>query len=106
MLKWTGFNIWPEFICRNKSTMVLAVLGILAPALPAVAKATISNFNPGGVYGTDATAINDAGTITGDYGYTDLNAHGFVRAADGTITTFDRRDRPARFPRPLTRPAL
>ena len=29
------------------------------------------------------------GTVTGDYGYTSEQAHGFVRTADGTITAFD-----------------
>jgi hypothetical protein len=38
--------------------------------------------------GTDATAINDVGVVSGRY-YTNYNqSNGFVRASDGTITTF------------------
>ncbi len=38
--------------------------------------------------GTAPRSINPRGEITGDYG--DVNgSHAFVRAADGTITTFD-----------------
>lgn len=39
--------------------------------------------------GTFALAINPAGTITGYSLDTNFVAHGFVRAADGTISTFD-----------------
>ena len=37
---------------------------------------------------TTANAVNDAGTIVGEY--SDANgSHGFIRAADGALTTFD-----------------
>jgi len=39
--------------------------------------------------GTLASFINPAGAITGLYTDTNYAAHGFVRAPDGTITTFD-----------------
>ena len=48
---------------------------------------------PGGnqfdIYPTMGTAINTAGVIAGAYFGTGSVAHGFVRAANGTITTFD-----------------
>ncbi len=46
----------------------------------------------GGNYGTAGTgsfSINPAGIIAGTYTDTNYVAHGFVRAANGTITTFD-----------------
>ena len=42
--------------------------------------------------GTFALGINPAGAITGYYQDADFGYHGFVRAADGTITTFDAPD--------------
>src|ERR1019366_6375757 len=39
--------------------------------------------------GTYASSINRAGAITGDYRDASGTFHGFVRAADGTITDFD-----------------
>jgi hypothetical protein len=44
--------------------------------------------------GTFVTGINDAGTVVGYYGDQDrlnFGFHGFVRAADGSVTTFDFR---------------
>jgi hypothetical protein len=34
-------------------------------------------------------AINPAGAVTGDYTDANFSVHGFLRARDGTITTFD-----------------
>jgi hypothetical protein len=45
--------------------------------------ATITSFDPPG------TAINPAGTITGNYGDANGTIHGFLRAPDGTFTTLD-----------------
>jgi hypothetical protein len=43
-----------------------------------------------GIYqGTEAYAINAAGTITGFYIDANGVSHGFVRVAFGSITTFD-----------------
>jgi hypothetical protein len=39
--------------------------------------------------GTVAGSINDLGVIAGAYGDTNSVVHGFMRSADGTITTFD-----------------
>jgi hypothetical protein len=38
---------------------------------------------------TTATSINDGSVITGSYSGLTLPIHGFVRAANGTITAFD-----------------
>jgi hypothetical protein len=40
-------------------------------------------------YGTVPESINDAGAVTGHYGDASGVFHGFLRAADGKITTFD-----------------
>lgn len=44
---------------------------------------------PVGHLGTSPTGIDTAGDIAGVYEDTGLVNHGFVRATDGTITTFD-----------------
>ena len=44
---------------------------------------------PGSVKGTSPTGINDAGAITGSYADARSVEHGFLRAPDGTFTTFD-----------------
>jgi len=69
--------------------MFLAALCVLESGLQANAKPTFTTFNPGGAYGTDASAINDSGTVAGSYGCTSLQDHGFVRSANGGIATFD-----------------
>jgi uncharacterized membrane protein len=43
----------------------------------------------GAFQGTHANAINDSGVITGGYTDSSGKSHGYVRAVDGTITTFD-----------------
>jgi hypothetical protein len=44
---------------------------------------------PGAFYGTLPVGINPAGAIAGVYADAGAVSHGFVRAPDGTITTFD-----------------
>lgn len=51
--------------------------------------ATYTVFDPIGSRNTRAMSINRSGEITGYYDAGDFNAHGFVRAPDGTISTFD-----------------
>jgi hypothetical protein len=53
---------------------------------------TFTTFDPPGSNLTFASAINPAGTITGSYFDANFVAHGFVRAPDSTITTFDAPD--------------
>ena len=49
---------------------------------------TITTFDAGGL-NTTARAINDEGTVTGDYGDTAERVAAFVRTADGQIDTFN-----------------
>src|SRR5262245_61012362 len=42
-----------------------------------------------GVNGTGAQGINDSGQIVGWYSSNNLYAHGFLRSADGSFTSFD-----------------
>jgi hypothetical protein len=78
-----------RFALCSFSALYLASFGTFGTSLSAEAKGTFATFNPGGVYGTQVNGINESGTVTGDYGYTSEQAHGFVRTIDGTITTFD-----------------
>src|SRR6266567_8050559 len=51
---------------------------------------TITSFDvPGAVNGTLAFAINPAGAITGTYFDANFVPHGFLRAHNGSFTTFD-----------------
>ncbi len=53
---------------------------------------TITSFDvPGAVNGTLAFAINPAGAITGTYFDANFVPHGFLRAHNGSFTTFDLR---------------
>ena len=49
----------------------------------------IRRIHPKGATYTDVESINDGGVVTGFYSGTKNVYHGFVRAADGTVTTFD-----------------
>lgn len=49
----------------------------------------VTSFSVAGASITFATAINASGVIVGQYGNSDLQLHGFVRDAQGNITTFD-----------------
>ena len=60
------------------------------------ASGTITTFDAPGAgtgggddMGTDPNSINTAGVISGYYVDAGFTCHGFVRAANGTITTFD-----------------
>ena len=44
---------------------------------------------PGAVNGTQPSGINSAGVIVGVYADTNFVGHGFLRARDGSFTTFD-----------------
>src|SRR5262245_22362251 len=63
---------------------------VLAFGLAPVAKSqTYTTFDPPGSQGTSPVSINPAGQITGNYVDANFATHGFVRATDGTITSFD-----------------
>jgi hypothetical protein len=66
------------------SAMTLfAALGITAQTFAQKDEGQIITFDAG----TDPVSINPSGEITGDY-FDVSGVHGFVRAADGTITIF------------------
>jgi hypothetical protein len=83
---------------RNTTStiLLLTLLAVHAVHLPGqAAKAAIGSGHqiinidfPGATY-TAATAINDAGVITGTYLDTSNVFHGFLRKADGTMISFD-----------------
>src|SRR5258707_375622 len=71
--------------------VILLVCGLqLYGQQTASGAATYTTFDPlGSVNGTQPLAINPAGAITGFYSDVNFVAHGFVRAPNGTLTTFD-----------------
>src|SRR2546423_9514713 len=69
-------------------SVLAAALCLLASGLPAAAGGKLIKIIVPGSDGTQAYGINDAGSITGGWDQGSL-VHGFVRASDGTITTFD-----------------
>jgi hypothetical protein len=65
------------------------LLAVLAIAVPAARSQTFTTFDPPGSQGTTPTSINPAGQIVGTYFDSNFVTHGFVRAKDGIITSFD-----------------
>src|SRR5260221_6154981 len=51
--------------------------------------ATFTTFDVPGIRGILVQSINTAGAITGFYADANYVVHGFLRARDGTLTTFD-----------------
>lgn len=72
---------------RDSALAILA--GILLSIQSQWARAKIISFDPPGSVRTNPTSINAEGEITGWYLDSNETDHGFVRAGDGTITTFD-----------------
>jgi hypothetical protein len=72
---------------RTGAMVLLALLAIAAQ--PSAWGQTFTTFDPPGSQGTSPVSINPAGQITGNYFDANFATHGFLRAADGTITTFD-----------------
>src|SRR5437899_13105271 len=62
--------------------------GLLGVCSNAFAQSFATFDAPGGE-GTVAVSINQNGAITGDYADARGASHAFLRAPDGTITTFD-----------------
>jgi hypothetical protein len=61
-----------------------------APANALAPVGTFTSFDvPGAVNGTSPASINPAGAITGYYNDVNSAGHGFLRATNGTVTTFD-----------------
>ncbi len=72
---------------RTGAGVLFALLAIAAQ--PSAWGQTFTTFDPPGSQGTTPTSINPAGQITGNYFDANFTTHGFVRAADGTITSFE-----------------
>src|SRR5580698_2922590 len=68
------------------STCILAYLAMGLPALTAAATYVIVDIP--GAAATQITAVNTNGDVTGIYTLPSDKHMGFVRTADGTITTF------------------
>jgi predicted membrane protein len=75
---------------RNCVLTLSAMLFALGISESANAKAIITTFDvPGDIGGTFVRGINAEGAVTGWYADVHNEDHSFVRAVDGTITTFD-----------------
>jgi len=89
----TKFNFAPYFRNVGRSmvwTVLCLAVCMLGLAVSASAqKPIIITFDPTGSVGTQPWSISDSGWITGNW--TDGNGvtHGFVRAPDGAITSYD-----------------
>src|SRR5438552_15944108 len=79
----------PTALALRHGTTALATSLLLLATAPAAAGATFTTFDVNGASATYALGINAGGEVTGDYKDSSGKDHGFVRAADGTITTFD-----------------
>jgi hypothetical protein len=73
---------------RENSHVALATALCLTALSGSAAAATITTFAVPGASDTHAMDINATGSITGYY-FDSAGEHGFVRAPDGTITTFN-----------------
>ena len=67
----------------------LIALSLTLCITPVVRALTITTFDPPDSIVTEVRAINNAGTIAGDFDDSSFVRRGYVRKADGTITTFD-----------------
>jgi uncharacterized membrane protein len=67
----------------------LVALFLAASAPAALAAAQYTTFDVSGASGTAADGVNAKGTVVGTYWDRAYTYHGFIRAANGTITTFD-----------------
>ena len=71
----------------NSLRVCLAVSAFLAPSRSASAQYQFQPIDPPGSVFTIPYGMNDQGVITGFYYLSDHSSHGFVRSAEGTITT-------------------
>ena len=84
-----AFMRLPELALRSAEFALFAALGAWGMCESSNAGVTIMSFDVPGSTETAANSINGKGSITGLYFDGSGAVHGFVRAADGTITTFD-----------------
>jgi hypothetical protein len=75
---------------RENPCAVLATALCLMALGGSAAAATFTTFSVPGAVETFPNSINASGSITGYY-EDSAGLHGFVRAADGTITTFNQK---------------
>src|ERR1041385_8275976 len=77
----------PLRFCAIALTFAAFIAPFNSPSVSA--KALITKFDPPDSVRAFVAGINDSGAIAGDYLDSLHRTHGFVRAPDGTITTFD-----------------
>ncbi len=78
-------------IFRSGTFAACVTLGVMAQAVSAEA-AKWKSIDVPGAAATYSSAINDKGVVTGNWLDSNGLTHGFVRASDGTITSFDPRE--------------
>jgi hypothetical protein len=83
----TGVKQLREGCTRSEALALFAALCNLGSGVSAAAKPIITTFDPPGSDATIALSINASGAIAGYY-RDSVGPHGFMRASDGTITTF------------------
>src|SRR5438445_1416036 len=75
------------------SAIRIVLTGIVVFLAVSAHAQSIITFDPPGSIKTEPSSINNAGTVTGTYftspGNTIGGSHGFIRDAQGTITSFD-----------------
>src|SRR5437870_3076923 len=95
-----GGDAMPGTALHN-AALALATLCALATTEPAAGESFIT-FQVSG-NNTYASAINAGGAVTGSYVDASSISHGYVRAADGAITTFDPQGSQGTFPASINR---
>ena len=83
------FRVFLFSLCATLSIFWPAHASAQYPGAHAKA-GTVTTFDVPGCTSTNPTAINPDGAITGYYSDVSFVTHGFLRAPDGTITTFPR----------------
>ena len=76
-------KIWTLFAAQTFAA------ALMFAAQPYARSQTLTPFDPTGSTSTYPLSINPEGTVTGTYSDANYLNHGFVRTADGTITSFD-----------------
>src|ERR1035438_10508868 len=83
---WT-FGLHGSVAAAALALAILVVLGVVAA--PSAQAQTFTTFDVPGAVAISPLSINTAGIVSGFFVDTSYVDHGFVRAADGVITTFD-----------------